>query len=124
VKKSIVITSAISSVSLNTAASSAVVEPTSNRSSVHCGRPRTIGSSAAAGSLQPQPAPCASAVSATAGAVCGALMAVPSGPAADGRRSTRLLRSYALLDPRHLEPGRPPSNHSSPWPAIVETSGP
>src|SRR5690349_5884656 len=63
VKKSAVCTIASSSVSFTTAASSEVLASTSTRGSVVAGRPATIGPSAAAGSLQPQPAPWDSSVS-------------------------------------------------------------
>ena len=93
-KKSIVITSAISSVSLSTAASSAVFDPTSTRGSSTAGRPRTIGSSAAAGSLHPQPAPCASDVSAIGAAADGSVTdGNPSAP----RVSRTRLRAMSIL---------------------------
>ena len=57
VKKSAVCTIAISSESATTPASSAVSAATSTRGSVGRGSPATIGRSAAAESLQPQPAP-------------------------------------------------------------------
>src|SRR6201996_5639127 len=65
VKKSTVWTSARSSLSANTAASSPDAEPTSSCGSSDTGNPRTIGRRSAAGSLQPQPAPCDREVSAT-----------------------------------------------------------
>src|SRR3954451_25373749 len=61
-----VCTSASSADSRKTAASSPVAEPTSRRSSAGAGRPWTIGSRSAAGSLQPHPAPCDKEVSGTA----------------------------------------------------------
>src|SRR4051794_24694943 len=58
VKKSAVWTIAMSSLRATTPASSAVPAATSTRGSVGAGRPATIGRSAAAESLHPQPAPC------------------------------------------------------------------
>src|SRR3954454_16769540 len=68
VKKSTVCTSASWSDTRQTAASSAVAEPTSSSGATDTGRSRTIASSAAAGSLHPHPAPCDSEVSGTVAA--------------------------------------------------------
>ena len=77
--------------SCTTPASSAVSEPTSSRGSALRGSARTSGAIAAAGSLQPQPAPCDSEVSGTGKGVA-ATARILRGPVARPEPARRVRR--------------------------------